>query len=58
VEEIAYVGGLSIYHVKTQSGTTIRATLANVERLAENRLTWDDEVYFSWQPNAVVVLTW
>ena len=58
VEEIAYVGGLSIYHVKTQSGMIIRATLANVERLAENRLTWDDEVYFSWQPNAAVVLTW
>jgi putrescine transport system ATP-binding protein len=58
VEEIAYVGGLSVYHVKTQSGMIIRATLANVERLAENRLTWDDEVYFSWQPNAAVVLTW
>ena len=58
VEEIAYVGGLSVYHVKTQSGMIIRATLANVDRLAENRLTWDDEVYFSWQPNAAVVLTW
>jgi putrescine transport system ATP-binding protein len=57
VEEIAYVGGLSIYHVKTQSGATIRATLANVERLAEDRITWDDEVYLSWQPNAAVVLT-
>jgi putrescine transport system ATP-binding protein len=58
VEEIAYVGGLSIYHVKTQSGATIRATLANVERLAEDRITWDDEVYLSWQPGAAVVLTW
>ena len=57
VEEIAYVGGLSIYHVKTQSGATIRATLANVERLAEDRITWDDEVYLSWQPSAAVVLT-
>jgi putrescine transport system ATP-binding protein len=58
VEEIAYVGGLSIYHVKIQSGMTIRATLANVERSAEDRLTWDDEVYLSWQPSAAVVLTW
>ena len=33
VEEIAYIGGLSVYHVKTQSGMTIRATLANVDRL-------------------------
>ena len=58
VEEIAYVGGLSIYHVKIKSGMTIRATLANVERSAEDRLTWDDEVYLSWQPSAAVVLTW
>lgn len=58
VEEIAYIGGLSIYHVKTQSGMTIRATLANVDRRAEDRLTWDDEVYLSWQPSAAVVLTW
>ena len=58
VEEIAYVGGLSVYHVKTQSDMTIRATLANVERRAEDRLTWDDEVYLSWQPGAAVVLTW
>jgi putrescine transport system ATP-binding protein len=58
VEEIAYIGGLSVYHVKIQSGMTIRATLANVERSAEDRLTWDDEVYLSWQPSAAVVLTW
>ena len=58
VEEIAYIGGLSIYHVKTQSGKTIRATLANVDRLEGDRLTWDDEVYLSWQPSAAVVLTW
>jgi len=58
VEEIAYIGGLSVYHIKIQSGMTILATLANVDRLAEDRLTWDDEVYLSWQPGAAVVLTW
>ena len=58
VEEIAYIGGLSIYHVKTQSGTMIRATLANVERSIKNRISWDDKVYLSWQPSAAVVLTW
>jgi len=57
VEEIAYVGGLSIYHIKIQSGATIRATLANVDRRADDRITWDDEVYLSWQPGAAVVLT-
>jgi putrescine transport system ATP-binding protein len=58
VDEIAYIGGLSVYHVKIQSGMTIRATLANVDRRTQNRITWDDEVYLSWQPGAAVVLTW
>ena len=57
IEEIAYVGGLSIYHVKTQSGATIRVTLANVDRRVEDHLTWDDDVYLSWQASAAVVLT-
>jgi len=58
VEEIAYVGGLSIYHIKTRKGTQIRANLANVERLIENKITWNDEVFVSWQPGAAEVLTW
>ena len=58
LEEIAYIGGLSVYHVKIQSGMIIRASLANVERRAEDHITWDDEVYLSWQPSAAVVLTW
>jgi len=58
VEDIAYVGGLSIYHVKTENDMIVRATLANVDRSVEDRLTWEDEVYLSWQPGAAVVLTW
>ncbi len=58
VEEIAYVGGLSIYHVRTENNMIIRATLSNVDRRVEERLTWEDEVYLSWQPGAAVVLTW
>jgi len=58
VAEIAYVGGLSVYHVKTRSGKVIRVTLANVDRLVENRITWGDDVYLSWQPGAAEVLTW
>ena len=58
VEEVAYVGGLSVYHVKTQSGKAIRATLTNVERSVESRLTWGDKVQVSWQSGAAEVLTW
>ncbi len=58
VDEIAYVGGLSVYLVKTPNGKVIRSTLTNVERIVENKITWDDEVYLSWQPGAAEVLTW
>jgi putrescine transport system ATP-binding protein len=58
VVEIAYVGGLSVYYVETQGGKVVRATLANVDRMIENRITWDDEVYVSWQSGATEVLTW
>jgi putrescine transport system ATP-binding protein len=58
VDEIAYVGGLSVYLVKMPNGKIIRATLANVDRLVENRITWDDEVHLSWQTGAAEVLTW
>ena len=57
VDEIAYVGGLSVYLVKIPNGKIIRATLTNVDRRLENRITWDDEVYLSWQPGAAEVLT-
>ncbi len=58
VDEIAYIGGLSVYLVKTPGGKVVRATLANIDRQVENRITWDDEVYLSWQPGAAEVLTW
>ena len=58
VEEIAYIGGTSVYHVKTANGTIIRTAMANVDRKASQRPTWEDQVYLSWQANAAVVLTW
>jgi putrescine transport system ATP-binding protein len=58
VKEIAYVGGLSVYHVETPGGKSVRTTLINVDRKVENRITWDDEVYLSWHQGAAEVLTW
>ena len=57
VKEIAYLGNLSIYLIALPNGKTVRVTAPNVSRLTEMPITWEDEVWLSWQPFAGVVLT-
>jgi putrescine transport system ATP-binding protein len=57
VKEIAYMGDMSIYLVRTGSGRTIRVTIPNVARHTEDRITWDETVYVSWHAESPVVLT-
>ncbi len=57
VDEIAYMGGLSIYHVVLASGKKMRITQPNRLRTAAEQITWEDEVYVSWHPSSGVVLT-
>jgi putrescine transport system ATP-binding protein len=56
VFDIGYLGNLSIYHVKLDNGRMITSTVANVQRLRERPITWNDPVYLSWSPDAGVVL--
>jgi putrescine transport system ATP-binding protein len=57
VKEIAYMGDMSIYLVQIPSGRTIRVTIPNVARHADDRITWDETVYLSWHAASPVVLT-
>lgn len=57
VENIAYMGDISIYHVRLESGKLVIATLPNVNRFREGQPTWDDQVYLCWDPDSCVVLT-
>ncbi|HEY6483460.1 MAG TPA: polyamine ABC transporter ATP-binding protein [Steroidobacteraceae bacterium] len=57
VKEIAYMGDMSIYLVRTDSGKTIRVTLPNVMRHVEDRITWEETVYVSWHAASPVILT-
>ena len=57
VKEIAYMGDMSIYLVRIESGRTIRVTIPNVARHTEDRITWDETVYVSWHAESPVVLT-
>ncbi|MFO1428141.1 MAG: polyamine ABC transporter ATP-binding protein, partial [Steroidobacteraceae bacterium] len=57
VKEIAYLGDMSVYLVKIDSGRMVRVTLPNIERHADDRISWDETVYLSWHPSSPVVLT-
>jgi putrescine transport system ATP-binding protein len=58
VKEIAYMGDMSVYLVKIDSGKTVRVTLPNVERLSDDeRILWDETVYLHWHPGSPVVVT-
>lgn len=56
VEEIAYFGDLSIYHVVLDSGGRVKVTLPNQVRRAEREISWEDEVVLSWRPGSALVL--
>ena len=56
VWDIAYLGGVSTYHVKLTNGTIVRATVANRQRHVERPITWEDPVWLTWSPDASVIL--
>ncbi len=57
VWDIAYLGDLSIYHVKLDSGEVIKSAQTNQTRMIERPITWDDRVWLSWDRDAGVLLT-
>ncbi|MGZ3281268.1 MAG: ABC transporter ATP-binding protein [Xanthobacteraceae bacterium] len=57
VENIAYLGDLSIYKVRLDTGFVLKVTAANVTRLVELPIDWDDRVWLTWTPEAAMVLT-
>jgi putrescine transport system ATP-binding protein len=56
IEDIAYLGSHSVYHVKLDSEKLVSVTCMNDERWAGERLTWHDKVWVYWDENSAVVL--
>ncbi|MBK1622889.1 ABC transporter ATP-binding protein [Afifella marina] len=56
VWDIGYLGDVSIYNIKLDSGDVVRATRLNASREVERPLTWEDRVFLSWRPDAGTVL--
>jgi putrescine transport system ATP-binding protein len=56
VKGMAYMGNLSIYLVKLDSGKEVKVTIPNQVRAAEHAIGWEDRVSLTWHPNSPVVL--
>ena len=56
VQDIAYLGDLSIYLVKLPTGKVVRVTQPNTSRHAE-AITWEQQVYLCWDTSSPVVVT-
>jgi len=57
IQDLAYLGSLTTYHVKLASGTVVKVTHTNAARHEASQLTWGDTVYVWWWGSDVVVLT-
>jgi putrescine transport system ATP-binding protein len=57
VEDIAYLGDMSLYQVQLEGGKRIRVSQTNTVRGNPDAITWDEQVYVTWGDNAGSVLT-
>jgi len=57
VEEIGYLGDMTVYQVVLDSGKRLRVTQTNTVRGNPDAISWDEPVYCSWGPTSGSVLT-
>jgi putrescine transport system ATP-binding protein len=59
VDEIGYLGDISIYKVRLESGRVIDVSAPNQVRPKNrtHRITWEEEVYLHWDASSAVLLT-
>jgi putrescine transport system ATP-binding protein len=57
VEDIGYLGDMSVYQVVLDSGKRLRVTQTNTMRGNPDAITWDERVYVSWGDASGSVLT-
>jgi putrescine transport system ATP-binding protein len=57
VFDLAYLGDMTVYHVKLVDGQVVKASALNSARQTDDPLTWNDKAWISFRPDAGVVLT-
>ena len=58
VQDIGYLGGLSIYKIRVDEGLVMEVTVPNQVRHRHGRhaATWDEQVYLDWDASSPVIL--
>ncbi|SMH39560.1 ABC transporter ATP-binding protein [Mesorhizobium australicum] len=57
IYDLAYLGDMTVYHVRLADGQVVKASALNSARVTEDPLTWNDKAWISFAPDAGVVLT-
>jgi putrescine transport system ATP-binding protein len=57
VWDIAYLGDMTIYHVRLDDGRIVRTSSVNSRRASDEQLTWHDRAWIYFRPDAGIVLT-
>jgi putrescine transport system ATP-binding protein len=56
VQTISYLGDLSLYEIKLDTGKIVRTSLPNLYRHGEEVFTWDERVALTWTGASPVIL--
>lgn len=56
VQDIAYLGGLSTYHIRLDNGVRVQVLDFNVDRKTDHP-NWEDTVYLTWGEQTMMVLS-
>ena len=54
--DIAYLGDMTVFHVKLKSGQVVKASLLNAQRAVDDPFTYDQEVWVTFAEDAGVLL--
>jgi putrescine transport system ATP-binding protein len=56
VWDLAYLGDMTIFHVKLDSGKIVKASMVNAARSSDEIFSYHDRVWLSFRPDAGVLL--
>ena len=57
IKELSYFGSYTVFHLELASGARLLVSQSNTLRHRDDRLSWGDAAWASWQPTSPVVLT-